>query len=762
VLSWTLLFLGGILVMQQFHALPSVYWVSIALVFSIATQLFFLKYKIKTKLLCAFVAGFLWAFFTAYMQLSSRLPVELEGKIIPVTGYIASIPNAGQFGTSFLFSLQKLNNHSASGSIKITWNNKDVHLFVGDQWQLNVRLKKPYGSMNQGGFDYEAFAFQAHILANGAVVTKLAPVLVSSHWYHYSIDRIRQYLHEKILQNLPHSSTSQWISALAIGERNDIESTDWQVLRNTGTNHLMAIAGLHIGFMALLAHVMSAFMWRCFPRLTLKIPAVHVGAMASLVMAMTYSAMAGFSIPTQRACLMLFVFIFALLRRRQLAAWHAWSGALLCVLIVNPLSVLTESFWLSFSSVALIIYGVSGRLSPTGLWWKWGRIQWVIALGLVPFSIWLFQQCSLISFIANSIAIPWVGFIVVPLCFIGTFTLLFSAKIGGLILILADKILSVLWVILAWLAHLPGVVWYHYIPAHWMIVAGIGGVILLLVPIGFPGRYLGVIWLLPLMLYKAPTPKSGEMWFTLLDVGQGLSAVVQTQKHVLLFDAGARFGTSFDMGDSVVVPFLHSMGVNEIDMMVISHGDNDHIGGATAVLKQLRVSSIKTSVPEKFTNATYCLAGTEWNWDGVNFAFLYPTKEDLGLNNDSSCVLRITSGVEQVLLAGDIEEYAEEMLLANQSVKLQSTVLIAPHHGSKTSGLKAFIQAVHPQYVLYPFGYRNRYHFPHSSVVKTYQELQVVQYDTVKSGAIRFMFNPSKKIEAPNLYRVEHGYYWNN
>jgi competence protein ComEC len=367
--------------------------------------------------------------------------------------------------------LQKRNSKPAYGLVKLMWNNKDLKLHVGDQWQLSVRLKKPYGTLNPGGFDYEAFAFQAGITGNGYVVTKLKNTLLSSHWYHYSIDRIRQYLKEKIAVNLPQSHTSQWIAALTIGERNDIDAADWQVLRNTGTNHLMAIAGLHIGFMAFLAHFIIESLWRRIPRLALRVPAQHAGAVAALLMALTYSAMAGFSIPTQRACLMLFIFLFALLLRRQLAAWQAWSGALLCVLLFNPLSVLTESFWLSFGSVAFIIYGVSGRLSPTGLWWKWGRIQWVIAVGLVPLSIWLFQQCSLISFIANSVAIPWVGFIVVPLSFLGTFVLLFSAKLGGLILSLADKILSVLWIALDWFAHLPGVVWYQFVPAHWMIVA---------------------------------------------------------------------------------------------------------------------------------------------------------------------------------------------------------------------------------------------------------------------------------------------------
>jgi competence protein ComEC len=762
VRSWSLAFLCGILCLIQFSSIPSLHWIDVIFIVVILIYVTNSKYQKYLKLCAAFLAGFAWVLWVSHSQIAARLPSELEGKEIPLTGYIASIPNNGQHGINFLFALQKRNNLSVHGLVKLTWNNKDLKLHVGDQWQLHVRLKKPYGTLNPGGFDYEAFAFQAGITGNGYVVTKLDNTLLSSHWYHYSIDRIRQYLKEKIALNLPQSATSQWIPALAIGERNDIDAADWQVLRNTGTNHLMAIAGLHIGFMAFLAHFIIESLWRRVPRLALRVPAQHAGAVAALLMALTYSAMAGFSIPTQRACLMLFIFLFALLLRRQLVAWQAWSGALLCVLLFNPLSVLTESFWLSFGSVALIIYGVSGRLSPTGLWWKWGRIQWVIAAGLVPLSIGLFQQCSLISFVANSIAIPWVGFIVVPLCFLGTFLLLFSAKLGGLILCLADKILSVLWIVLDWFAHLPGVVWYQFVPAHWMIIAGIFGMIFLLLPAGFPGRYFSVIWLLPLILYKAPAPKAGEVWLTLLDVGQGLSAVIQTEKHVLVFDAGPRFSSSFDMGESVVLPFLHSLGTKRLDMLVISHGDNDHIGGAKAITSQMPVLSIKTSVPQLLPGSDFCFSGLAWNWDDVNFAFLYPGTNNLDLNNDSSCVLRITSGKQHILLAGDIEKFAENELVENQWASLSANILVAPHHGSKTSAQKRFIRGVAPQYVLYPIGYRNRYHFPHPVVIKTYREFGVEQYDTAKSGAIKFVLSTTGKIAPPNFYRQDHKHYWNN
>jgi competence protein ComEC len=405
---------------------------------------------------------------------------------------------------------------------------------------------------------------------------------------------------------------------------------------------------------------------------------------------------------------------------------------------------------------------VSGRISPKGLWWQWGRIQWVIALGLVPLSIALFQQCSLISFAANSVAIPWVGFIVVPLSLLGSFLFIFSNHAAALVLTLADKILSLLWIVLTWFSHLPNVVWYQTVPHTWMLIAAIIGMIFLLFPAGVPGRYFGIVWLLPLALYKPTVPQPGEAWLTLLDIGQGLSAVVQTRTHTLVFDTGPRLSASFDMGDSVVVPFLHSINTKKIDMLVVSHSDNDHIGGAAAVMSQLPVLSVKTSAVKFFAHADLCLRGDAWTWDGVNFSFLYPTQETLNKDNNSSCVLRVASGKQQILLTGDIEKLAEKDLAANEQGNLPATILIAPHHGSKTSAVKNFVNLVDPKYVLFATGYRNRYHFPHPSVVKLYQEKNVIAYNTAATGAIQFQLNSTEVKLAPGLYRQHHKHYWNN
>lgn len=765
MLLFSILFLCGILLLQKLTHLPSLYWLAGINTPLIAHYLCFKKFRSYLKFLLPIALGFSWALWHAHMQLSWTLPAELEGKPLQITGMITTIPDREPHHTSFRFLIKKIQYEnkiaSVNSIVQLSWQTTAQKLHVGDQWQLTVRLKKIHGLMNPGGFDYETWSFQEGIRASGYVVS--GDILLNSKWYHHPLDRIREFFSEEIRENLSRSLTSPWITALAIGERQGIPLADWQVLKNTGTNHLMAIAGLHIGFMAAFVYGAVNWLWRRRPQLILKIPAQQAGASAALLMAFIYSAMAGFSIPTQRACLMLSLFLMTLLLRRKILSWQTWGIALFCVLLCNPLSVLTASFWLSFGSVALIIYGMRGRLAPQGLWWKHGRIQSVIALGLIPLSIWLFQQCSLVSFIANSIAIPCVGFLIVPLVLLGCFLLLFSAKIGGMILYVANKILALLWMVLAYLAHFSWASWYEFVPSIWYIVTACVGMVILLLPAGFPGRWLGIIWLLPSLLYKPPAPSLGEVWFTLLDVGQGLSAVVQTKNHLLVFDAGPRLSVNHDMGENVVVPFLRSLAVTHIDRLVISHGDNDHIGGAYALLKEFPTYLVKSSVPEKFLDvpASYCLRGETWQWDQVTFEFLYPTPDKLGLDNDSSCVLRITGGRQHILLTGDIEKLAETDLVHFVATDLAADILVAPHHGSNTSALKEFILTVHPQIVLFPVGYRNPYHFPHPAVLQRYCELGIVSYDTVQAGAIQFRLSKMTNTSLnPLLYRENHKHYW--
>ncbi len=761
---FSLFFLMGILILQLWTRWPgNEVWVIVGIM--VAFLFLFKKNQRYFKYVIPFLLGFVYAGRYASNQLQWTLPPGYEGKPLEIVGIIDSLPHSKPQQTSFKFFIKKIQFENkiepVHAIVQLSWKTSAQNLQVGDEWCFTVYLKKIKGLMNPGSFNFETQSFQEGVRATGNIVTTHTQFR-NSHWYHHPLDRVRQHMKNLIQENLPKSSTSSWITALAIGEREGISQEAWEVLKNTGTNHLIAIAGLHIGLMSALIFSVITWLWRRLPRFMLILPAPHAGAIAALILALVYSAMAGFSIPTQRACIMLSLFLLTFLFRRKILAWQFFSLALFFVLFFNPLCVLTASFWLSFTTIAFIIYGVRGRLAPVGFWWKHGRTQWVITLGLIPLGIGFFQQCSWISFIANSIAIPCMGFLVLPLTLLGCFFVLFSEKAGCSLFFLADKILSVLWILLTYLSHLSWSTWYQVIPGTAFILCAFAGMIILLLPLGFPGRWLGVIGLLPLLLYKPAVPAIGDVWLTVLDVGQGLSIVIQTHRHLLVFDTGARMSERSDMGENVVVPFLHTLAATHIDRLVISHGDNDHIGGSAAVLKQFPTYLVQSSVPQQFINvpASLCLRGEKWEWDQVKFEFLYPTIDRLGLNNDSSCVLRVTSGIHHVLLTGDIEKIAENDLTQYLADELSADILVAPHHGSATSAVDAFINDVHPRIVLISTGYRNHYHFPNPKVVQKYHEMGAETFNTAETGAIHLEI--SKQISAPSLYRVNHHHYWSS
>lgn len=757
-------FLAGDLYLQTFSHLPAK-----ILVYPLVTIVIISLVKLKnyfpyTPLFLAFLLGFTYTFWYANAILAWELPKELESKSVLVTGYISSLPELSENGMHFLFAIRQLQYGSyinpQHSMIKLTWRDALIPLKVGDKWQLVVHLKRIHGYQNPGGFDYEAWAFQNKLRANGYVITDVKNQRLRHAWFYHPIDQLRQYLQEKIKAANISSTTSPWLNALIIGERSEMTASDWDVLRHTGTNHLIAIAGLHIGMIAGFTYVFFTWCIRRFPALLLYFPAQHIGAIAALSVGLFYSALAGFSLPTIRACMMLALFSVSSLMRVEICAWQVWSLALFLILLLNPLSVLAESFWLSFATIAFMIYGMNARIKPTTLWWKWGRAQWVIGMGLIPLSLLFFGQCSLISFIANMIAIPFLGFLILPLCFLSAIFLCLIPPLGKLGLMIADKNLSILWKILTYFSSLPMSILQFDVSHYLTFISLLLGIILFLSPAGFPSKLLSIIAISIALFYKTPAPKNGEYWLTLLDVGQGLSLVIQTQHHIVVYDAGPKYGAQFDMGESILLPYLRTLAIHKIDLLVVSHGDNDHMGGVDALVKAYPIKTIKTSVIEKISGSRYCMAGDKWQWDGVAFTFIYPSVNELHLGNDSSCVLKINNGKHSVLIPGDIEKYAETKLLQTTFTELPSELLIAPHHGSKTSGKKEFIDTVHPSYVLYAIGYRNRYHFPHPSIITQYAKMASMQLNTAQAGALRFEFGKEKSIIPPDKYRLTHQHYW--
>lgn len=763
MVTFVLAFLAGDLYIQNLANLPSAGLLLMVTITSILL-IIFLKKIPYFYLIPAFLIGCSYTSWYAKQQLAGRLPSCLESKTIVATGFVAAIPTHHKETISFLFALENLahkqfNHHL----VRLTWRMPQKQLHVGEKWKLYVKLKKIHGLQNPGGFDFESLSLQKGLIATGYVVERFPNQLLASSNYNI-IDQYREKLLTKIIKILPATPTANWLVALILGERNNIAANDWLILRNTGTNHLMAIAGLHIGIIAGMAHFVIKFLVRRFCiRICQFVPLQIISGYAALIAALFYSALAGFSLPTQRASIMLLIFLSGLFLRTKLNPWQVWASALLIVLLLNPLNVLNDSFWLSFGTIAIIFYGMQSRLSPQGIWWKWGRVQWIVGLGLMPLTLVLFHQSSLISFVANSIAIPWLSFLILPFCLLSLPFLFIYSPISAFLLYLSDQSLKILWTILTWLAHLDISVWYQSMPNYIILALSIFAIILLLLPKGIAGKGLGAVFLLPLFCFQAPHPKLNEYWLTVLDVGQGLAILVQTKQHTLIFDTGPRYNLHFDSGESVLSPYLHYQGIKKINTLVVSHGDNDHIGGANYILNHFKVAAIKTSVPTHFTDqSSLCLAGEKWQWDGVSFSFLYPDKNHLGLGNDSSCVLRIENDFYAVLLTGDIEKYAENILVNSPDAKLAAQVLVAGHHGSKTSSTIDFIKKVNPKFVIYATGYKNRYHFPHIQIIERFKKLNVTQLETAKTGAILIKFPNDKNKVEPILYRKQHPHYWHD
>jgi len=758
----TIAFLAGIIIFQQLSDLPDGRWAGL-LIISLPLSLCFAPLKIPLWL----VNGFLAALLQASVILGTSLAPELEGQDILLEGVVDSIPQQRQFGQRFEFTIEKSFNEAVQGSdlpekIRLNWYRSKVELAVGQRWQLKVRLKPPHGFMNPGGFDYEGWLFRHGIRATGYVRNGddnryIADVDGVAYW----VDRQRSRLAQQIELALVQGQFKGMIQALAIGLRDDISQQQWNVLLKTGTNHLMAISGLHVGLVAGLAFFLLRWLWGRSAWLLFYLPAAKAGAVAAILAALIYAALAGFSVPTQRALIMVVVFMLAIISQRYRRPADGLLLALLLVLFIDPLAVMDAGFWLSFAAVAIILLGMAGRLNQNGLWWKWGRVHVLIGLALLPLTLLLFQKASLISPLANFIAVPIVSLLVVPLVLLAMLLLPIASSLANGLLQLADYCLQLLWPLLTWLAELPSAQLYQGLADEWLIIPLCVGVVWLLAPRGWPGRWLGAVWLACAFFWPMPRPEYGEAYFSLLDVGQGLAAVVQTQNRVLVFDSGPKFSDSFDTGEAVVLPFLLGKGVATIDTLIVSHGDNDHIGGVDSLMRYMPVANLLTSSMDKLVvyDAQPCQKGQHWLWDGVAFEMLHPDSDSSVDENNGSCVLKVSSQGGSVLLTGDIERRAELVLLAANKPELAADVLVVPHHGSMTSSSPAFVQAVSPRWALFPVGYANRFRLPRAEVVDRYLDNGVNVLLTGQQGAIEMVLG-KREVSVPKSYRHENSRYW--
>jgi competence protein ComEC len=726
--------------------------------------------------LAGFVAlvllGYASTAWRADQRLAERLEPALEGVDLLVTGIVAGLPQQGITGARFRFEVESAHRDGAPVQVprllSLGWYlalHEDAiaeapqrALQAGQRWQFVVRLRQPHGNANPHGLDVELLLFEQGVRATGSV--RDAPALLQDRAAGYPVQRLRQWVRDAIEARVREPRAAGVLAALAVGDQGAIEREDWELFRNTGVAHLMSISGLHVTMFAWLAGAAIGALWRRSPRATLALPAPTAARWGGLVAALAYAVFSGFGVPAQRTVLMLaaVVLLPALGARWPWPLLLLWAALL--VALWDPWALLRAGFWLSFAAVSLLMAsepaqrqapagadgaaaGLLRRLLRAAAVQLGGglRTQVVATLGLAPLTLVFFQQLSLVGFAANLLAIPLVTLVITPLA------------LGGVLL-------PGLWSAGAWvveqfvtllgaMAALPWAVWVAGAAPAWAQAAALLGAALLVMPLPWRLRALALPLALPLLWPQPAVPPEGQFELLAADVGQGTAVLVRTRSHLLVYDAGPQYSVLNDAGTRVLLPLLHARGERRIDELLLSHRDADHVGGAAALLRGLPVGRLRSSLEEGHALLAMgvphvrCRAGQAWSWDGVEFAVLHPLEADEARTlrpNARSCVLRVrAAGGGSALLTGDIEAEQELALVARAAATpgatLRSQVLVAPHHGSRTSSTAELLAAVQPEVAVFQAGYRNRFGHPAADVLARYRAAGVVLRDSPSCGA---------------------------
>ncbi len=709
--------------------------------------------------------GMAYAVWQAGVALDSRIPSAWEQQPLQVQGQVVGLPEpTARGGVLFRLRPERVwwagQEQAPPGRLWQLSTREPLALRPGELWRLDVRLRRPHGWSNPGGFDYEVWLLQEGVAATG-YVRQAQRIEGASRW---SLDEGRLALRERFVRDLGGSESAAVLLALLSGDRALVSDAAWERYAATGVSHLMAISGLHITLIAILVAGLSRWLLRrCWPSLALSMPLSLVGLALGGMAALAYGLLAGMSLPTQRTLLMLMVVSLGLAWRRDWGPWLVLGLALSLVLLWQPLAVHAIGLWLSFAAVALLVLLAWPR--PGEVWWRaWGRSQWLMSLGLLPLTVLIFGRVSWLAPLANLLAIPLVTFVVVPLALLGLLFLPIWAEAGLALWSAAAMVLTVLDALLAQLQSWPAAT------QHWSLAPGAGlwlglAVACLLLPRGLPGRWLAPVFLLPVLWGRAALPE-GAWRFTLLDVGQGLAAVIETRRHVLVYDTGPVHGPDFDAGSRVVLPYLRWAGHGAIDRLMLSHAHQDHIGGAPAVLAQMPVGVVLGSWPQALAEARprqprrACQAGQHWHWDGVDFEVLYPWPGHApARENDRSCVLRVSAGGHSLLLPGDVEWLGEWALRERSASRLPADLLVLAHHGSATSSHMDFLRQVAPREALVSAGYRHAFRHPSAQVLGRLELLGIAWLETASSGAVQYELWPGQAARR-RLWRLEAGHYW--
>lgn len=756
--------LAGVSAVQWLPALPSP-----GIIAGLAAGTVVLGWRYASlRWLAVVLLGFAWAAWRGGIAMEARLPKAWDGQTLRVTGQVDGLAQARGDAASFLFHIA----HATLGKQRVAWHGETRVSWYGhsvsefqpcSHWRLELRLRRPRGMINPGGADGERSALARGITAVGYVRTGERDT--GQDTPAWCLDRLRASLASDIQARVSDAHDAALLRAFTVGDTRGLDEQDWEVARANGVSHLIAISGFHVGVAAIFGAWLCTAMYWVWPSLGARWPRVPAQALSACAFALVYAGLAGFGMPTVRTVLMIAVVAAARCCRRASSAVHVLALTLIMILLVDPMAVLVAGFWLSFVGVGFLIACLDAKGHGLRAFLRELTAgQLVMTVALLPLTLWFFGEASLVGAFSNLIAVPVVSFVIVPVALMGLLLLLVCPPLAGPVLRCAGELAHMQWWLLEQTARWPGAHWFLPAVQPWALLLAMLGAAWLFMPRGAPLRWLGALLFLPLVwpVRHAPAPGAFQAW--VLDVGQGLSVIVQTHSHVLVYDTGARYPSGFDLGQAVVVPSLHALGIDRLNVLMVSHADNDHAGGAQAVVAAFPAARRYSGEPDRMPLATLsmkqCLAGQRWKWDDVSFRVLSPTaaaaKESA---NDHSCVLLVQGDGGRLLLTGDIAMDVEP-LVASAIGPGPRPVLQVPHHGSKHSSSAAFIAAVRPQLAVVSAGWKNRFGHPRPEVLRRYAAAGVPVLNTALDGAIQIDFPANGTAYVAGRWRVREQRYW--
>jgi competence protein ComEC len=735
----------------------------------------------------ALALGFGYAAWRAELRLADELALADEGRDLVVVGVIDSLPAQLERGQRFELAVERVETPGVRlpARIALSWFGAAAAVVPAERWRFTVRLRRPHGNFNPGGFDLEGWMLERNLRAGGYVrdgrsgPDRPAPERLDAQVAALgaNVDRARHHLRALLQQRLADQRHAGVLVALVLGDQRAIGEADWQLFNATGISHLVSISGLHITMIGGLAALVAGALWRRVPRLLRIGPAQAAAALSGMTAALGYCLLAGWGVPAQRTFFMLTVVAAALLLRLPMTPSVTLALAAALVTLIDPWASAAPGFWLSFGAVAAILLAMRGQRAPQG-WrqrlWVAAQVQLAVTIALVPLTIALFQQVSVVSPLANAVAIPVVSLVVTPLSLLGGLFVLLPAPFDSIAvpcLAIGHALFGALAAALQWAAGFPWAAVALPAPPPWALIFALAGVLWLLTPRGWPQRWLGAVWLLPLVLWPGPRPGNDEIWVTALDVGQGSAVLLETRTAAVLYDTGPRYTAQADAGGRVILPYLRWRGLQSLDLLVVSHLDSDHSGGTASVLRGMPGTPVLTSVDPAhpmFAQAgrvERCAAGQSFELGALTLTVLHPASGDYALRrstNAMSCVLRAEAGGVRLLLTGDIPAAQEAELLARASPG-PMLVMAAPHHGSRHSSSAALIAATRPHWALFQAGYRSRFGHPDPGVVEAYRAAgaRIVRNDHHGALQWRIRMGPHPQAD-PTAARQALRRYWHN